>query len=138
MVCSQKFILTVTKVHTPPTNPGGGGVGKPVTSTDGFNFRSEHDSKMFAADGLYFETMSLWNSSKLVGLATYDDSQFVSRKEINLDMIRIIKTTYDRFGSETALLVLQKDGIAERVGRVRIRRDQLGFIPWEQKLIVLG
>lgn len=76
---------------------------------------------------------------KLVGFAAYDDeSYFCRRKETNLNVVRIIKTTYSEYGSETALLVLQKDGIAERVGLVFIEAKHVRSIPWEQKLIVLG
>ncbi|KAL8669164.1 MAG: hypothetical protein Q9168_006238 [Polycauliona sp. 1 TL-2023] len=114
----------------------------PITNTTkGKGSMPQSDQKMFTATfGMDSIRPSETDDRRVIGHATIDIQRFKDRREVDCTIVKVIADkdeTRSTSNYNRALLIVEKDGIAQVVGQPIILKD-IEDREWRQKLIVLG
>ncbi len=86
------------------------------------------------------EGLSMGNP-KHIGNATFGEFYRNNQRQMDCDVVKVVdKTIYKRSNRsyEIAMLIVEKNGVAERVGQATVISDLVSSISWKQRLIILG
>ncbi len=109
-------------------------VGSVISSKPAYRMFGNNNNNTRSAEGL-----SMGNP-KLIGTAMFDKNYRNNQRQIDCEVVKVIDKSheYSKRPRENALLIVEKNGVAERVGQAYVISDLVSSIPWKQRLIILG
>ena len=109
-------------------------VGSVISSKPAYRMFGNDNNNTRSAKGLSMR------NPKRIGSAAFEKHYRNDHRQMDCEVVKVLDKShkYSRRPNEKALLIVEKNGVAERVGEASVIRDLISSIPWKQRLIILG